>query len=222
MAMQIEALGDRALLLRLGDRIDSGLNARVLALAARIEAQRLPWLRDCVPAYASLAIHIDDRAFPGQVEPLVAAEAWLRHLVETSSATAKESATVRVIEIPVHYGGDDGPDLDIVAQELKIAPQELIARHCAPRYRVAMLGFAPGFPYLLGLDPELNSPRLATPRSMVPAGSVGIGGSQTGIYPCASPGGWRIIGRTSLTLFDAARESPSLLVAGDHVRFVPS
>ena len=217
-SFQFERLGDNALLLRLGDRIDATLNQRVLALAAQIVAQRPPWLLDCVPAYASLAIFIDSDAFPAAKDPLADAESWLRHLVKSTATSAV--AEERVIEIPVRYGGDDGPDLIAVARELTITPTELIARHTAPLYRVAMIGFAPGFPYLLGLDPTLNSPRLATPRHTVPAGSVGIGGGQTGIYPCASPGGWRLLGRTSFALFNADNESPSLLRAGDKVRFI--
>jgi KipI family sensor histidine kinase inhibitor len=213
--LTIEPLGDRALLLRLGDTIDASLNRRVLALAAHIEAHRPAWLLDCVPAYASLANFIDEFESP------LVAEAWLRQTIGSASAVATDLEQ-RVVEIPVHYGDDDGPDLLSTAGELGITPEQLIARHAAPLYRVAMLGFAPGFPYLLGLDPALNAPRLATPRTSVPAGSVGIGGSQTGIYPCVSPGGWRLIGKTSLSLFDATRETPSLLMAGDRVRFVPS
>ena len=217
--MHIEPLGDHALLLRLGVTIDASLNRRVLALAAHIESHRPAWLLDCVPAYASLAVFIDPEAFARSPDPLIEAEAWLRHTIGSASAVATDSWQ-RVLEIPVRYGGEDGPDLDALASELDIPPRELIARHCAPLYQVAMLGFAPGFPYLLGLDPTLNSPRLATPRQTVPAGSVGIGGSQTGVYPCISPGGWRLIGHTPLLLFDAGRDPPSLLRAGDHVRFV--
>ena len=215
---QFERLGDNALLLRFGDHIDAALNQRVLAVAAQIAAQRPPWLLDCVPAYASLAIYIDSDAFLAAKDPLADAERWLRRLVESTAASVV--AEERVIEIPVRYGGDDGPDLIAVARELSITPAELIVRHTAPLYRVAMIGFAPGFPYLLGLDPTLNSPRLATPRHTVPSGSVGIGGSQTGIYPCVSPGGWRLLGRTSFALFNANNESPSLLRAGNRVRFI--
>ncbi len=218
-APHIEPLGDGALLLRLGGAIDAGLNERVLALAARIEAARPAWLRDCVPAYASLAIFIDADGFSDAENPLVVGRNWLRGLLD-EDATGAAAPERAIVEIPVHYGGADGPDLEALAMELAMAPGELVARHCAPTYRVAMLGFAPGFPYLLGLDPRLATPRLATPRPAVPAGSVGIGGSQTGVYPCAGPGGWRLLGRTSLALFDAHRDSPSLLRAGDHVRFV--
>jgi inhibitor of KinA len=220
--MQIEPLGDDALLLRLGERIDVELNRRVLVVAARIESQRPPWLRDCVPAYASLALFVDTAAFPADRDPLAEAEAWLRSILAATKVGATLQLPPRTIEIPVRYGGQDGPDLDALALELGIPAREVIARHRAPLYQVAMLGFAPGFPYLLGLDPILDAPRLATPRHAVPAGSVGIGGSQTGIYPRASPGGWRLIGRTSLSLFDAGRDPPALLQAGDNVRFVES
>ncbi len=118
------------------------------------------------------------------------------------------------------YGGEAGPDLADVAARAGIGADEAAARHAAGGYTVAMLGFAPGFPYLLGLDPSLATPRHATPRTRVEAGSVGIGGAQTGIYPASGPGGWRIIGRTPLRLFDAMRDPPTLLRAGDRVRFV--
>lgn len=217
---QIEPLGDSALLLRLGDRIEPALSRRILALAAAIETRRPPWLRDCVPAYASLALFINTDAFPGGEDPLDVAEAWLKALIDTSDSE-HAPPKARLVEIPVRYGSVDGPDLISAAQTLGIAPEELIARHSTPRYTVAMLGFAPGFPYLLGLDPSLNLPRLATPRATVPAGSVGIGGGQTGIYPNESPGGWQLLGRTALTLFDARRDPPTLLQPGDSVRFVP-
>ena len=136
---------------------------------------------------------------------------------DIDDALAEASHT---LEIPVRYGGAFGEDLDAAAAELGIAADTVIARHGAALYTVAMVGFAPGFPYLSGLDPSLALPRLATPRTRVPAGSVAIGGAQTGIYPRESPGGWRLLGRTPLRLFDPQRASPSLLAPGDRVRFV--
>ncbi|WIG55610.1 MAG: Allophanate hydrolase 2 subunit 1 [Rhodanobacteraceae bacterium] len=121
--------------------------------------------------------------------------------------------------IPVCYGGDCGPDIDAIAEHAGLVRDEVIARHAAAEYTVAMLGFAPGFPYLLGLDAALHVPRRATPRTRVPAGSVAIGGAQTGIYPCELPGGWHLIGRTPLALFDPRRDPPCLLAPGDRVRF---
>lgn len=215
---QVERLGEDALLLRLGDAIDPAINARVHALAARIAARRPPWLHDLVPAYASLALFVDGDAFADGDDPLANAERWLGDFAEDGADEAKQST--KVIEIPVRYGDEDGPDLDEVATQAGMSPAEAIALHAAGDYSVAMLGFAPGFPYLLGLDARLATPRLDTPRAHVPAGSVGIGGAQTGIYPRSGPGGWRLIGRTTTTLFDAARDPPAALSPGDRVRFV--
>lgn len=197
-----------------GLSIDFSRNADVHALAATIRAASPPWLRDLTPAYASLGVHFDDtRSDAEQVR------AWLEALCNSGyGADATEAS--RIVEIPVRYGSAYGEDFDASARALKLTHEELIALHTAPVYTVAMIGFAPGFPYLSGLDPMLAQPRLATPRTRVSAGSVGIGGAQTGVYPRESPGGWRLIGRTPLTLFDPRRTAPSLLMAGDRVRFV--
>ncbi len=211
----VEAIGDDSLVLHLGDRIDAGLNARVHALCARIRSQRPAWLRDLVPAYASVGVFFDTRLVDSGT-----VSAWLRACIGAAPDPAA-SARPRTVEVPVVYGGDEGPDLEAAAAELGMPTDELVRRHAAPEYTVAMIGFAPGFPYLLGLDPALALPRLATPRTAVPAGSVGIGGAQTGIYPRESPGGWRLIGRTPLALFDPAGDPPALLAPGDRVRFVP-
>lgn len=214
----LEPLADDALLLRLGTGVDPELNAEVLRLAATIRRAAFPWLRDLVPAYSSLAVFFDTLAFGHDAHEQVGAllvEAW------RSDTDAVAALPGELHEIPVVYGGDGGPDLDQCARALGLPVEEFVTRHCAPEYRVAMVGFAPGFPYLLGLDPALALPRLATPRTRVPAGSVAIGGAQTGIYPRDSAGGWRLIGRTPLALFDAGREPAALLQAGDRVRFVP-
>ena len=214
----IEPLGEDALLLRLGERIDAATNARVHALAARIARLRPPWLRDLVPAYASLAVFVAaDALGPGE-DPLAEVRRWLEGRLEEADEPAGDAT--RVVEIPVRYGGADGPDLAAVAAHVGLSPDAVVARHCDAEYRVAMLGFAPGFPYLLGLDPALATPRLATPRTRVEAGSVAIGGAQTGIYPRPGPGGWRVIGRTTRVLFDPGRDPPALLAPGDRVRFV--
>ena len=186
-------------------------NAAVHRFAARLRRDAPAWLRDVVPAYASLAVFFD----PARIDA-DDARAW----IAAQNADDIEASASQVVEIPVRYGGTFGEDLDAAAAELGMTAEALVARHREPLYTVAMIGFAPGFPYLSGLDPALTLPRLATPRTRVPAGSVGIGGAQTGIYPRESPGGWRLIGRTPLTLFDPRRSSPSLLAAGDRVRFV--
>lgn len=215
----ITRLGEDALLLRLGDAIDTDTNARVHVLAARIDGVRPAWLRELVPAYASLAVFVDAEAFADATDPLAEAEAWL-HALPPDETISTESRG-RLHEIGVHYGGEHGPDLDALAAHAGLSPREVIERHAAVEYHVAMLGFAPGFPYLIGLDPRLAMPRLDTPRTRVEAGSVGIGGSQAGVYPRPGPGGWRILGRTDARLFDPARSPPALLAPGDRVRFVP-
>jgi KipI family sensor histidine kinase inhibitor len=216
----IERLGEDGLLLRLGSRIDPAVNARVHAIARRLDASRPPWVRDIVPAYASLAVFVDVGHGTDMTRLLDNATAWLR--VEALDADGRgDVVAARLVEIAVRYGGADGPDLEALAAHAGLDAAEVVARHAAVEYTVAMLGFAPGFPYLLGLDPSLEMARLDTPRTRVPAGSVGIGGAQTGIYPHPGPGGWRILGRTEAVLFDSRRDPPSLLCAGDRVRFVP-
>ncbi|MFL6592629.1 MAG: 5-oxoprolinase subunit PxpB [Luteimonas sp.] len=216
-APRFERIGEDCLLLRFDARIDAAGNARVHALASRLRSTRPDWVVDIVPAFASVAVFID---LDGRCEgdPLHAAEAWME---TQASHPEPHIAPGRTIEIPVRYGGAGGADLDEVAAHAGMQADEVIARHSAPEYSVAMLGFAPGFPYLLGLDPAIAIPRRATPRLRVPAGSVGIGGVQSGIYPRTGPGGWRLIGRTEATLFDPLRDPPALLAPGDRVRFVP-
>ena len=216
----IEPLGDSALLLRFGTGLDPAANARVHVAAATLRAAHLPGVVDLVPAYATLAVHYD----PGSWIDAHGASPW-RNIAAAVRAVFREppaeaDETHATIEIPVRYGGTSGPDLVDVARHAGLTADELVARHTSATYRVAMIGFAPGFPYLFGLDPALAMPRRAMPRTRVPAGSVAIGGSQTGIYPGESPGGWHLIGRTPLVLFDAARDRPSLVMPGDRVRFV--
>jgi KipI family sensor histidine kinase inhibitor len=215
---RIEFLGDAALLLRFGDGIDAAINQRVHACAAALRAHAPDWLIDLTPAYACLALHVDVARIGGD-DPLESARAWLELWIERTQFDANETG-MRTVEIPVAYGDQYGPDLAAVATHAGMTIEDVIARHTSAIYTVAMLGFAPGFPYLLGLDAMLAMSRLTTPRTHVAAGSVGIGGAQTGIYPQSGPGGWRLIGRTPLRLFDAQRDPPSFLQAGDRVRFV--
>jgi KipI family sensor histidine kinase inhibitor len=213
----IEALADDAWLVQFGHTMDATALQRVHALAARLDARRPAWLRDRVPAYTSLGVFFD----PSAIAP-DDARAWLADVVAgdfAPSTGVTQAVDVRTIEIPVAYGGAYGPDLADAARELGLDEATLVRRHAVGDYIVAMIGFAPGFPYLAGLDPALALPRLATPRTRVPAGTVAIGGSQTGVYPRDSPGGWRMLGRTPLRLFDPQRDPPALLQPGDRVRF---
>jgi KipI family sensor histidine kinase inhibitor len=223
----IEPLAEDALLLRFGDGIDVAINARVHAAARALWSANLPGVIDIAPAYATLLVRFDPLAWTdgkGQ-RPFECITVEIAKLDpgfrrdDEQATTASKNAAVRVVEIPVSYDSTYGPDLEIVAAHALFAPDEVITRHVAAEYTVAMLGFAPGFPYLLGLDPALHVPRRATPRTRVPAGSVAIGGAQTGIYPRELPGGWHLIGRTPLALFDPTRDPPCLLAPGDHVRF---
>lgn len=217
----IEPLGEDALLLRLGRCIDADVNARVHALARRLLAEAPAWLEEVVPAFASLAVRLREEA-TGDADRLHEAREWLSRLLDDAGGMPADDGTDEApLEIPVCYAPAFAPDLGALAAHAGLAPEEVVARHAAGDYRVAMLGFAPGFPYLLGLDPVLAMPRMDTPRLRVPAGSVAIGGAQTGIYPQDSPGGWRIIGRTPLRLFDATRDLHCLLAPGQRVRFVP-
>ncbi|MBN8728814.1 MAG: 5-oxoprolinase subunit PxpB [Xanthomonadales bacterium] len=213
-----EPLGETVLLLRFGSRIDAGLNARVHRAAAILRAAALPGVSDIVPAYAALALHYDP-----EVWAYGSGAEW-RHLAGAVEAVfarppAAAAAPAKTLAIPVRYGGEHGPDLDFVAHRCGLTAEEVVTRHVAGEYTVAMLGFAPGFPYLLGLDPALALPRRAEPRLRVPTGSVAIGGAQTGIYPGELPGGWHLIGHTPLRLFDAVGEPPCPLAPGDRVRF---
>jgi inhibitor of KinA len=190
------------------------VNAFVQRLAAAVVARGEPWLRDVVPALGGLALHFDPD-FDGSV-PEVAAELIERCLKD---GLPPEEELGRDIEVPVCYGREFAPDLEEVAKKTGLAPDEVAQRHAAGSYRVLMIGFAPGHAYMGGLDAKLAVPRRASPRPEVAAGAVAIANEQTVIYPYAIAGGWSIIGRTPLTIFDAKRESPSLFGSGDRVRF---
>lgn len=214
--INIEALAEDAWLLHVGDGIDAAVNDRVHAAAAILQT-RLGDV-ECVPAYASLLLRFDVARWLG-ADGRFSAERLRAAIAAAWDASSSAHKAPREVSIPVCYGGGAGVDLHEVAAHAGMSTDEVVTRHVAALYRVAMLGFAPGFPYLLGLDPALAVPRRSNPRTSVPAGSVAIGGPQTGIYPQALPGGWQLIGRTPVRLFDLAAASPSLLQPGDHVRF---
>lgn len=223
MHFVVEPLSEDALLLRFGERVDIGLNAQVHAVARRLRTEALHGVLDIAPAYASILLRFDPAAWddasdrPPHARVEQALRAALAHA--PSPAASSDDAESRIVEIPVCYGGTHGPDLEALAAHAGMSSGEVVARHAAAFYTVAMLGFAPGFPYLLGLDPALHMPRRATPRTRVPAGSVAIGGAQTGIYSRELPGGWNLIGRTPLALFNPWQAPPCLLAPADRVRF---
>ena len=200
-------------MVELGDRIDVALNLQVRALCLAVERAAIAGVEEAVPTYRSLAIYYDPLA--------IDRESLVDHIQALQgSLDGGQEQRPRVVEIPTVYGGDYGPDLDFVARHASLSHDEVIHLHTEPLYHVYMLGFTPGFAYLGELPERLSVPRLATPRLKVPAGSVGIAGKQTGVYPLDSPGGWRIIGRTYLRLFDASRRVPTPILPGDKVRFL--
>ena len=212
--MTLFPLGDSAVVIALGETIDAATASRVRAVASELERHPPAGMIDVVPAFACVALFFE----PGRAPSLAALRADLAAVLAHADA-AMVSLAPRVVEVPVCYGGEYGPDLAEVAARAGLPAPDVIALHSGADYRVHAIGFAPGFPYLGGLPARLATPRRATPRTLVPAGSVGIGGEQAGVYPFATPGGWNLIGRTPLRLFDADREPPSLLRAGDRVRF---
>lgn len=221
--MTFSALGDTAVVVALGAGVDESALPRVRALTALLGQARLAAVVDVVPAYATVTVFYDPAQLPpgagrpyDQICRLITDRA--RHL--ESEAKKKPASAARLVEIPVSYGGELGPDLQEVAQHCGLPTGEVPALHAKADYLVHAIGFAPGFPYLGGLPEKLHTPRRATPRASVPAGSVGIGGAQTGVYPLTTPGGWQIIGRTPLSLFRAtADDEPALLRVGDRVKF---
>jgi len=212
MFPQFKPAGDSALVIIFGDRIDEGINKKVHAVANAIEKTSPDWLIEVVPTYTSIYVYYDPLKL-GYQEALDTIKPFL-------SAEPKEEKP-RIVEIPTVYGGEFGPDIEFVAQHNGLTIDDVIEIHSKPLYRVYMLGFTPGFAYLGGMDERIATPRLEKPRLKVPAGSVGIAGKQTGIYPIESPGGWRLIGRTPLRLFTPEKNPPTLLQPGDYVKFVP-
>jgi inhibitor of KinA len=206
--------GDTALVVELGDAIDPEVNQRVHDIRRAIEERGVAGVIELVPTYRSLLVYYDPLRTTRAV-----LERELGDLVAGPLETRRPPA--RIVEFPTVYGGEFGPDLGFVAEHAKLQPEEVIRIHSGTDYLVYMMGFTAGFPYLGGMSPVIATPRLATPRTRIPAGSVGIAQQQTGIYPADSPGGWQIIGRTPVRIFDVGRTPPVAVEAGDYIRFVP-
>lgn len=212
---RLEWVSDFSIRIILGDRIDAETSRRVAAIYAALRAAHLPDAADITPAYATISIdllplEIDFEQFEMSVREIIAA-----------TAAAHTENDKRYVDVPVCYDAEFAPDLGYCSSFARLTRDEFIRKHTGATFTVAFLGFSPGFAYLSGLPDELSVPRLDAPRTLVPAGSVGVAGTQTGVYPQATPGGWRIIGRTPLRMFNAARAVPALLTIGDKVRFVP-
>lgn len=206
--------GDSTLIVEFGDKIEEAVNSKIRSLNLAIANGNIPGIKEMVPTYRSLMIIY---------EPDVIELDHLKNRIEEIQAKLSELKLpeARVIEIPTLYGGEYGPDINFVAEHNKISVEEVISIHTSVEYLIYMIGFTPGFPYLGGMSDKIATPRLQTPRTKIPAGSVGIAGAQTGIYPIESPGGWQLIGRTPVKLYDPYRDEPVLLNAGDYIKFTP-
>lgn len=204
--------GDTSLTVEFGNEISESINTQIRAFSIALQNSKIPGIVETVPTYRSLMIHYD----PGVIlyKPLVQKLTALLGQLDKIEIPPSE-----VLEIPVLYGGEMGPDLDFVAQHNGKTPEEVVQIHTSTEYLIYMLGFTPGFTYLGGMSDEIATPRLKTPRVKIPAGSVGIAGSQTGVYPIDSPGGWQLIGRTPVRMYDPDRETPILPQAGQYIKF---
>ena len=221
-AARLFPLGDAAVVVEFGHEISPDTHRAIQALSAYLMQHPFVGLREYVPAFTTLTVYYDPWLVSdnGRQQPYERVAELLQQMLPAAQAAQAETEGL-CVEIPVCYGGEFGPDLEAVAAHTGLAPDEVIARHAGPDYLVHMIGFAPGFPYLGGLDVALATPRKSQPRALVPAGAVGIAGPQTGIYSLPTPGGWQLIGRTPVRLFNPAWPQPSLLQAGQRVRFVP-
>ena len=212
--IRILTAGDSSLLIEFGKIISPDINRKIAVTVQLIKAQQTPGVVDIIPAFCSLLINYD---------PRVISYEEIRDRMQTilKIDVKADAARKKIYEIPVCYGGEFGPDLDNIAQHAGLSPEEVIQIHSSRDYLIYMLGFLPGFCYLGGLDERIHTPRLANPRLKISAGSVGIGGSQTGIYPLDSPGGWQLMGMTPVKTYDPQREVPILVEAGNYIRFIP-
>ncbi len=212
--IRILTAGDSSLLVEFGAEISPEINRKIAATVQLLKEQHIEGIVDMIPTYCSLLINYDPRVLSYEE---IRERVFAIVRVETIAGTQRK----RVFEIPVCYGGEYGPDMDNIAKHAGLTEEEVIRIHSSKDYLIYMLGFLPGFTYLGGLDERIHTPRLANPRLKISAGSVGIGGSQTGIYPLDSPGGWQLMGMTPVKTYDPNREVPILVEAGDYIRFVP-
>lgn len=216
---EIEPLGEDCAVISLGNVISEDVNRRAVSIAKSIGSSGFEGLIEASPAYSSVAVYFDPRKARSEAKtPFEIVKALLEHIVRSAEPSIENET--RVHEVPVRFGDEAGPDLDEVAERRGLTSDDVVEIFLSRSYRVYMLGFLPGFPYLGTLDQRIATSRRATPRTLVPAGSVGIAGSQTGIYPFDSPGGWQLIGRTDVTVFDPSAEDPAMFRPGDTVRFV--
>ena len=215
MKPTISPVGDCAISIDFGQVIDPKINRQIRQIIEQIKGLQLDGIVELVPTYCALLV---------QYDAMVYSYSDICRILEPTlqeSVTDSANELVTIVEIPTVYGGEFGPDLGFVASHNHLSEAEVVSIHSGTDYLVYMLGFIPGFTYLGGMDPRIATPRLSSPRTLIPAGSVGIAGEQTGTYPSDSPGGWQIIGRTPVTMYDMSKKQAALLQAGDYVRYVP-
>jgi len=211
---KISAVGDSSVLIEFENEISPEINAKITSLVRLIKEQQIKGITDMIPSFRALLVNYEPR--------VISYSRIRRRLSELARFEARTTeSSAKIFEIPVCYAGEYAPDIDHIAKRAGLSVKEVIKIHSGRDYLIYMLGFMPGFPYLGGLDERIHTPRLETPRVQIRAGSVGIGGTQTGIYPLDSPGGWQLLGMTPVKTYDPMREQPILFEAGDYIRFVP-
>lgn len=225
MKYTITPLSDESIVIELGEKIDVNIQKSIQVLTSYLKKRPFPGMKEYIPAYTTLTIYYDLMEIQAYTEkhklfdktPYQLVQNWVNQLIE--KLPEKGEASSRVIQVPVCYGGDHGPDLGVVAKHNGLTDEDVIGIHSGKDYLVYMIGFAPGFPYIGGMSEEIATPRKGSPRLEIPARTVGIAGKQTGVYPIETPGGWQLIGRTPIELFRQDKEKPSLLQPGDTIRF---
>ncbi len=211
--MKFLKAGDSALIIELGNEISPIINYNLKKITDYLDSLNHKAIKDLLPTYRSIIVYYD---------PMMISFDELKEMVEKNCVADDSqmlSVKKEIIEVPVLYGGEYGPDIENIASHNNLTIEEVIDIHTSGEYLVYMLGFTPGFPYLGGMDKRIATPRLTTPRTKIPAGSVGIAGEQTGLYPIESPGGWQLLGRTPLNFFDSAKENPFIVAAGQYIKF---
>ncbi|MFC0522761.1 5-oxoprolinase subunit PxpB [Pontibacillus salicampi] len=222
MQFQLSPLGDHAIVIELGEEINLNTHEKVKRVSAYLNQTPFSWMTEYIPAFTTVTVFYDPLAvMESSKEPISLPYEGVSRKLEQVLGTLEVSSSgeTRTVEIPVCYGGELGPDIAEVALHNQVSEEEVIRYHTNGDYLVYMIGFAPGFPYIGGMPEEIATPRKESPRLHIPAGSVGIAGKQTGVYPIETPGGWQLIGRTPLALFEPSEQSPTLLQAGDKIKF---
>ncbi|WP_191561518.1 5-oxoprolinase subunit PxpB [Metabacillus idriensis] len=222
MEFNLSPLGDNAIIIELGKKIEMNIHEHVQRVFEYFNKKSPEWVIECIPAFTTVTLFYNPLKVSKTNQHALPYQIVSAYITESMKKLNSSNSSVgRTVEIPVCYGGELGPDLNFVAEHNSLSVNEVIQIHSANEYLVYMIGFAPGFPYIGGMSEKIAAPRRKSPRLKIPAGSVGIAGTQTGIYPIETPGGWQLIGQTPVKLFQPESETPTLLKAGDTIKFKP-